>query len=499
MSLAAEQNDSQPLSGPLKWAGVSLLLAAAGVLFFSHLQAPLLEPEEALYAEVPREMAAAGSWLVPVHRGHPYYEKPPLFSWLIMAGYAIFGVNEGAARLVPSLAALATVLATFWWGKRLFGFRAGSLGALILCLSPRFVHQARMITMDGLLTFWVVSALALGQQALQGERLRWKLWLLSAAACGFGLLTKGPTALVLTALPLLAYQILNRNATGQVVRSWAGYVAVSAGVALPWYALLTWKDPAFLHEFFWTHHVLLRFVQPMHEEPVWFYVPALLLGMLPWTLLLPGLLKDFLPRRPRLAVEMKFLLVSVLWCVVFFSTADCKRIGYILPAMPLLALAFGHVLEQRLMSGGLWSRCAWAGGGLATLIVLTGAVHLLLPDYYRRFSMRDLITSLIANNEGRALPVACYPHHWDSIGYYLQRADVCVYSRDRRDRLLADLQGRPATLLFVKTGPALKEILQSLPPEQEFVSQGEARTVTAGVVRRRTATSAARRYTNPTR
>src|SRR5205823_5249946 len=100
-------------------------------------------------------------------------------------------------------------------------------------------------------------------------------------------------------------------------------------------------------------------------------------------------------------------------------------------------------------------------------------------------SMRDQVCSLQDGSYYPRLPVACYPHHWDSIAFYLERTDVHSYARDRRENLLADLERWPATLVFVKTGPAMEELLHSLPPTLEFVSRGQSRTVTAGMVRRR--------------
>src|SRR5262245_4991505 len=85
-----------------------LLFAGAALLFFTRLSAPLQEPQESRYAEIPRQMLAEGRWVVPVLHGQPYLDKPPLLYWLIMACYATFGVHDWAARLVPCGASFLT-------------------------------------------------------------------------------------------------------------------------------------------------------------------------------------------------------------------------------------------------------------------------------------------------------------------------------------------------------------------------------------------------------
>src|SRR5262249_48894971 len=129
--------DSAPWwSAPARTSGVLVLLLAAGLLYFDRLESPLLEPEDAQYAEVAREMAVAGDWTVPLYGGHPYLQKPPLFFWLVLAAYSGLGIQDWTARLVPCAAGLGTILVTFWWGRKVAGLRTGLAAAWILCLSP---------------------------------------------------------------------------------------------------------------------------------------------------------------------------------------------------------------------------------------------------------------------------------------------------------------------------------------------------------------------------
>jgi dolichol-phosphate mannosyltransferase len=353
-------------------------------VFFTRLHSPLLEPDEARYAEIPRQMLAAGEFLVPTLHGEPYLHKPPLLYWLVMGGYRMFGVHDWAARLVPAGAAFLTVVVAYFWGRRAVGTRAAFAGALMLCLSARFVYLGRMLTMDSLLGLWVVAAWAAAHRALDGDRLAWRWWLGSAAACGLGLLTKGPVAGVLVVVPVLVFSWLDRRLVWPRAAGWAWYLGLAVAIAGPWYVAAAVQGPGPIADFFWTHN-LLRFITPLdHQEPVWFFLPGLVLGMLPWTLLLPALVR-WLGRRSgvraaRRPAALGFFLLACAWCLVFFSAAGCKRPGYILPAMPPLALALGCTLAA-LLPCNLWaavrSRAAWVGCRLAqrvTVLVLGGAV-----------------------------------------------------------------------------------------------------------------------------
>jgi dolichol-phosphate mannosyltransferase len=342
------------------WPAVILLLAVSALLFLTRLRVPLLEPQEARYAEIPRQMLAEGRFVVPVLHGQAYLDKPPLLYWLVMASYRVFGVSDWAARLVPGLAGVLTVLVTYLWGRRVVGHRAALWGALVLCLGVRFVYLGRMLNMDGLLALWVTAALASLHCGLRNvDAPRWGWWLLAAACCALGVLTKGPVAAVLIAAPLVLYRLLDRRCPRIPWRHGLAFAAVVLALAGPWFAAAARADTSFAGYFFWTHNVV-RFVAPFdHAEPVWYFLPGLLLGLLPWTLLLPGLVRFVARRSYRTATRrppaLGFFLLAFVSAFAFFSVSGCKRPAYILPALPPLALALGCYLDAVL------PRRAWQG------------------------------------------------------------------------------------------------------------------------------------------
>lgn len=336
-----------------------ILLMLAVLLFFTRLNAPLLEPDEARYAEVARQMLSQGHLLVPILHGTPYYHKPPLLFWSLMGSYQVFGVHDWAARLIPGTAGVLLILLLYGWGRRVLGQQTAFLAGLILCLMTRFVYLGRMLTMDIVLTLCVFAALLAAYRALATGTMQRRWWLLSALLCGLGMLAKGPAALVLVGVPVLLFQLLDTRAARFSWRLWGSYLTATGLAGGSWYALLAWRDWEGVTTFLWRHNVV-RYVAPFdHAEPFWYYLPDLLVGLLPWSLLyLPLLL--FLTRRAHTVAERRspalgFFLLAFLWCVLFFSGSGCKCPAYILPALPALAV----VLSCYLTHGIAWQSVCW--------------------------------------------------------------------------------------------------------------------------------------------
>ena len=107
----------------------ALILAAAVLVFSGFWVLPVSDPSEARYAEVAREMAAGGDWLVPHAMGKPHLTKPPLTYWAAAASIAAFGPRAWAARLPVALAFLLTVVLTADLGRRLWADPRARQGA----------------------------------------------------------------------------------------------------------------------------------------------------------------------------------------------------------------------------------------------------------------------------------------------------------------------------------------------------------------------------------
>jgi 4-amino-4-deoxy-L-arabinose transferase-like glycosyltransferase len=526
-------NMQDAISTTSHWLQPVLLAAVSCSLFFARLDTALLGPEETRYAEIAREMFEARECVVPLYHGQPYYDKPPLLYWLVMASYSIFGVHDWAARLVPGACSVLSVLVVYGWGRRAFGVRAGFLGALVLALSARFVYLGRFVATDAPLNLCVVCALACTNLAILGPSLRWRMWIAGGTACGLGLLAKGPTVFVLLAVPVAAYLVVSRASARPGIRGCAAFLSAALLVAAPWYAAAQMRDANFVEYFLWKHHVL-RYVAPFdHPKPFWFYFPDFIAGTLPWSLMLApigaGLWHDRRLLVERRAPASIFPVLAALWCLVFFSASGSKRVGYVLPAFAPLALAIGIHLDRWLSSdspSGVPSHlarvlplaalqlgiigtiglaafhycpigltivlCALLASltammlrvrrrltpmsGLAATFVLVAcecaaAVQWVLPMYAERFSLRREV--LLAREEmPPSARVVCMPRLPDSVVFYLRR-DAVAFTEEQRDAAVAYLQANSEVWLFLRDGEAARRFLANLPPSLGVQQRGK--------------------------
>ena len=317
------------------------LLTIAGFcafLFYFGLSAfGLAGADEPRYAQIAREMLARHDLVTPTLYGKPWLEKPPLYYWRAMEEYWLFGVSDWAARLPPAIAATFMVAVIYFFLRR---FRPGSQlnGALMTAASAGIIGFARGAGTDMLLTAAFVVGMLLWFVWYTGKRRLWLLlfYLFMAA----GMLAKGPIAPVLAALIIVVFALAQRE-TRLIVRTlWLPGIALFLAVALPWYVAVQIRNPQFVREFILQHN-LGRFASNMyhHKQPFWYFVPVLLVAVMPWTaLVIAGWVETIKGWREqpvrREDTLPNFLLIWTAVVVVFFSISASKLPGYILPAVP---------------------------------------------------------------------------------------------------------------------------------------------------------------------
>ena len=258
--------------------GSFLLIALLSlVIFFFYLGGiPLLDPDEPVYAQTPKEMLAFSDLISPRIYGEFWYDKPPMYYWLVAGAYQLFGINEFAARFPSALLGLITVLYIYQMGTRFFGERAGFLSAMILATSIEFFYLGKAAVTDMTLTFCLTVAL------LSFIDKRYYLFYIFA---GLATVTKGPVGILFPAIIIFIYLLVTRRWHELTAIKLPQGIFIFAAVALPWYvAMYQLHGAAFIDTFIGFHNVT-RFTSPEHPEGVlWYYfIPVLILGFFPWS------------------------------------------------------------------------------------------------------------------------------------------------------------------------------------------------------------------------
>jgi 4-amino-4-deoxy-L-arabinose transferase-like glycosyltransferase len=326
------------------------LIALVVFVFFGNLwRYGLWEPDEARYAEIAREMIESGNYIVPHLNYVAYVEKPPLLYWLTSISFGLLGLNEFAARVPVAVSALAGVLATLVFTIKTYGRRNAILAAAILTTFPLYSVLAQVLTTDMTLTaLTTIASFAMFLHWKEGGRWCW----FGYVAMALAVMTKGPVGAAIPILAMLAFLFWQRDFRGVLGRFHAisGFALVAL-ICAPWFIVMTLREPGYFNFYFVGEHIRRALVPDYsHSEPIWFYVPVLVGGLAPWSLMVPILTWRGVSPDP----ARRFCLIAAIVIVAMFSASSGKLIPYVLPAVPFLAV---------LIADGIAS-CVWPTPGV---------------------------------------------------------------------------------------------------------------------------------------
>jgi len=357
------------------WLALGALWLA--VVVTALLARPLLPVDETRYASVAWEMWARGEFLVPYLNGEPYSHKPPLFFWLIHAGWWLFGVNEWVVRAVSPLLAVGTLLAAAQLSRRLWpdDAEAAQMTPWILFGCVLFTAFCSWVQIDLLMVLCTLLALTGVVIAAHGSV---RGWLLAGVALGCGVLAKGPVILVYV-LPVALFAPFWRMLApvgfwGHWYAGLAMSVLLAAGIALGWALPAAAAGGEAYREALLWGQTAERIVQSFaHAHPVWWYLPWLPVLFAPWSLL-PWLWSAVWRSRPLHDSGMRFCLVWLLGGLIVLSLISGKQLKYLLPLLPAVTLLLGRVLSRQ--DDALVGQRPWL---LVAVLLLLGALGMVLP------------------------------------------------------------------------------------------------------------------------
>jgi 4-amino-4-deoxy-L-arabinose transferase-like glycosyltransferase len=348
----------------------------------------LFDWDEINFSESAREMLVSGDYLTVQINFQPFWEKPPIFMWLQVLSFQLFGTftenawtsMEFAARFPNALVGIATLLILFRIGKKHVSATFGHLWAFsyLAAMTPHVYASSGII--DPLFNLFIFLGIySYSQFYAQPNSLRWAIY--AGLSIGLGMLTKGPVALLLWGATLLVLGIwqqvwkskpMSRLLLGACL---SGILAVLLFAS--WYAMIIMKFGWGIWDDFVAYQIrLMTTGDAGHGQPVYYHVLVLLLGCLPISIWAGARL---LRRKSSdETIDLTRWMQVLFWVVlVIFSLVKTKIIHYSSMCWIPLTYFSAQVLTEFQSGQWTWKRSYSIALGIFGL--LFGAVLTLVP------------------------------------------------------------------------------------------------------------------------
>jgi 4-amino-4-deoxy-L-arabinose transferase-like glycosyltransferase len=385
----------------LKLTVLVIVLSMQFVGIFDH---SLWTPDEPRVAEIAREMAVSGDYLLPQHSNAPFLEQPPLYYILASLFFRLFGTsNEGFGRLASVIFALLTLAVVFSGTRRLFSERTAMLAVLILSSCFIFFEVSHKMLVDSALCLFITGALfsfilAETDRLKHGYKLFW-------VSLGLSFMSKGIIGIAIPGVAVTAYYIW-QGKFPDLKKTWFFQgCAVIVLIMSAWAFILYQRGGIEFIRTFYLYNQIGRFLNigiysGGHVRPFYYYLTTIWADAAPWSL---TLIPFFISIR-NYTNEKRFIVSWFAAGFILLSIASTKRGLYILPLLPAMAvmsaLWMEHVITE--VSSKTDRIFLWI------IIILVSVCSILLPFVYVMKFDGAYMTALLLLLAGLALPISVY-------------------------------------------------------------------------------------------
>ncbi len=315
--------------------GLSLLGLVLFIPFLGSVH--LFDWDEINFAEVSREMLVLGDYTRAFINYLPFWEKPPLFFWLQVAGMKVFGVGEFAARLPNAITGIISLYLIYDIGNRVSGKRFGMTWGLCYLGSilPNFYFQSGIIdpvfNLFIFLSFWFFVRFVWSKEGgplSEKEWSKYSLLAISGVFLGFAVLTKGPAAMAILFLTFFVYWVRVRLRWFINPMEFLGYLVVGLLVTFLWYGAETIQNgPWFIQEFITYNIRLFSTEDAGHGGFPGYHFVIVFLGCFPSSIFA---IQAFRIKSESLILNrLKFWMISLMLVVlILFSVVQSKIVHY---------------------------------------------------------------------------------------------------------------------------------------------------------------------------
>lgn len=331
-----------------------------------------LDPTDSFFIESGRELFETNQYLLPLQNYKPWLDKPILYFWSVAGSYHLLGVNPFAGRLVSALSGVLLGLSTYFFSLPYVSRKEAIIASLVFMAFPLASAIGHVSLTDMPLAALMATALFALFHLEKSRRLSACLFAYFSLALAF--LCKGPIAVIIVGAIFGLYLLLTNKPSALPrkildCRPFLG-LALILVVNLPWYTMATiGTNGAFFQDFFITQNFGRMVGTVNHQQPFWFYIPVVLGGLFPWSLLLILMAtaqlssfakktalseqieagKKLVKNREQLSNRSAYLFFMVIWAVfvlLLFSAIKTKLPTYILPALPPIAVLIAVLMTK---------------------------------------------------------------------------------------------------------------------------------------------------------
>ncbi|MCI5080559.1 MAG: glycosyltransferase family 39 protein [Saprospiraceae bacterium] len=194
-----------------KWFYISAIILLFPALLIN-LGVLTFIDDEGIRSLVALEMKLSGNYITPTLNGEFYYNKPPLYNWILLVFFQLFGaVNEWTAR-IPTVVALMGYAATvYYFFRKHYDRETAFINAFLLITCGRILFWDSMLGLIDTCFSWVTFTSFMMVFHHYEKRNYWALFLTTYLLTAIGFLMKGLPSIVFQGITLITFFIYQKE------------------------------------------------------------------------------------------------------------------------------------------------------------------------------------------------------------------------------------------------------------------------------------------------
>ncbi len=396
-----------------------LVLLVAGLLsLFPNLNLFEFRGEESLRTIVAFEMYHFKNFIQPTFLGDLYFNKPPLFNWLIILSSFVIPWSELTARIVTISALALSLLIIYKFSFRIFNDRLTALFSALIYLTflDILFWYGFLAEIDVTLSMIIILMIYFQYFGfLENKR---SYILLSGITAGVGFLLKGFPAFVFFGLTYISL-ILFTKRFKDFLNPYLWISGITA-VFIPLVWIINTEDPkGYINRLFFESLMraegstdLSKFLIHLIEYPL-----LNLKQMIPWSIF--GLFLIYLiwikKERFNVPTDIKIILLITAVNYLPYILAVESRGRYIIPLFPLIAVVLSYMLIK-INRENIIKYMIYTASVFIVLRFLVGFIG--IPIYMEKKASRKEVAYSIVNQVDLSKKIAC--------DCYMEKS-VCLY------------------------------------------------------------------------